>query len=88
MKKCKPMLGVNQYLPGARNLMFHAICLFPETAHVVLPHNGSFLLSHNSSSVTKNKRLANNKPAKKDMYKNMKFGLFVNANSHILKNSG
>lgn len=82
------MLGVNQFFPGARNLIFQAICLLPETAHVCFPHNGSFLLSHSSLSLTKNNRLANNKPAKKDMYKNIKLGLFVNANSHKLKNNG
>ena len=70
MKKCNPILGVNQYFPGARNRIFQAICFSPEIAQVCLPHNGSLLLSHNSSSFTKNNRLANNKPAKKDMYKN------------------
>ena len=82
------MLGVNQYFPGARNLTFQAICLFPENEHVFLPHKGSFLLSQSSSSLTKNNRLVNNKPAKNDMYKNVKLGLFVNANNHILKNKG
>jgi hypothetical protein len=88
IKKCNPMLGVNQYFPGARNLTFQAMCLFPENEHVFLPHKGSFLLSHSSSSLTKNNRLTNNKPAKNDIYKNIKFGLLVNANNHILKNSG
>jgi hypothetical protein len=82
------MLGVNQYLPGARKRMFQAMCRFPENAHVFAPHKGSFLLSHNSAFLTKNKRLANNNPAKNDIYKNIKFGLFVNANNHILKNNG
>jgi hypothetical protein len=82
------MLGVIQYLPGARNLMFHAICLFPENAQVFSPHNGSFLLSHSSLSVTKNNRLNNNKPAKNDIYKNKKFGFFVNANNHKFINNG
>jgi hypothetical protein len=82
------MLGVNQFFPAARNLTFQAICLFPENEHVFLPHNGSFLVSHSSLSFTKNNRLNNNKPAKNDMYKNINFGLLVNANNHILKNSG
>ena len=55
IKKCNPMLGVNQCFPGARNLTFQAMCLLPENEQVFLPHNGSFLLSHNSSSLTKNK---------------------------------
>ena len=88
IKKCNPILGVNQYLPGARNRIFHAICLFPDTAHVFVPHNGSLLLSHNSLSSTKNSLLINNKAAKNDIYKNMKLGLSVKANSHKLKNNG
>ena len=82
------MLGVNQYFPGARNLIFQAMCLFPENEQVFLPHNGSFLVSHNSFYLTKNNRLANNKPAKNDIYINVKLGLFVKANNHILKNRG
>ena len=82
------MLGVNQYFPGARNLRFQAICLSPENEHVFLPHSGSFLLSHSSCYTKKNKRLANNKPAKKDIYKNIKFGLLVNANNHKFTNTG
>ena len=82
------MLGVNQFFPGARNLTFHAMCLFPENAHVFLPHKGSLVVSHNSLSLTKNKRLANNNPAKNDIYKNIKFGFFVNANNHMFINNG
>jgi len=82
------MLGVNQYFPGARNLTFQAMCLLPENEHVFLPHKGSFLLSHSSLSLTKNNRLTINNPAKNDIYKNIKFGIVVNANNHILKNSG
>jgi hypothetical protein len=79
---------VNQYLPGARNLIFQAICLFPENAQVFVPHSGSFLLSYSSCSLTKNNRLANNNPAKKDIYKNIKFGLLVKANNHKFTNKG
>lgn len=66
------MLGVNQCAPGARNRTFHAICFVPVYEQVFFPHNGSFAPSHNSESFTNNKRLANNKPAKKDKYKNVK----------------
>jgi hypothetical protein len=46
------------------------------------------VVSHNSLSLTKNKRLANNNPAKNDIYKNIKFGFFVNANNHMFINNG
>ena len=60
IKKCSPMLGVNQYFPAARNLKFQAICRFPEKEQVLFPHRGSFLPSHNSLSLTKNNLDANN----------------------------
>ena len=88
MKKCSPKLGVNQYFPGARSLIFHAMCRLPENEHVVGPHNGSFLVSHRSSSFMTNNRLASNRPAINDMYKNVTFGFFVNANSQIFTNNG
>jgi hypothetical protein len=74
MKKCRPILGVNQYFPGARNLTFHAICILPENEHVFLPHSGSFFPSHNSLFLTKNILLINNNPAKNAIYmKNLDF---------------
>ena len=44
------MLGVNQFFPGALKRTFQATCFSPEKAQVRGPHNGSLLVSHNSSS--------------------------------------
>lgn len=88
IKKCKPILGVNQYLPGARNRIFQAICLFPDIAQVLVPHNGSLLLSHTSLSFTKSSLLINSRAANNDIYINIKLGFSVKANSHKLKNNG
>jgi hypothetical protein len=64
------------------------MCRVPENEHVVGPHSGSFFVSHRSSSFIINNRLASNRPAINDMYKNVIFGFFVNAKSQIFINNG
>jgi hypothetical protein len=66
IKKCSPMLGVNQYVPGARNRTLHAMCRSPENEQVIGPHSGSCFSSHNSSSLTHSTLLARRRPAARD----------------------